>query len=84
MPSKENIPSDESPDDFLKKVGRRLKALRISKGYTNYEQFAHRHNINRSQYGRYEQGANITLATLIEILKALDIDPKGFFSEGFD
>ena len=84
MPSKENTPSDEFPDDILKKIGRRLKALRISRGYTNYEQFAHQHNISRSQYGRYENGANITLSKLVEILKALETDLKGFFGEGFD
>lgn len=71
-------------DEYLKRLGKRLKELRIKKGYTNYEYFAYENNIGRAQYGKYETGGNIQFDTLIKILKALDINLKDFFSEGFD
>lgn len=71
-------------DEYLKKLGKRIKDLRIKKGYTNYEYFAFEHNIGRAQYGKYETGGNIQFNTLVKILKALNITLKDFFSEGFD
>jgi transcriptional regulator with XRE-family HTH domain len=68
----------------LKKIGERLKEIRISKGYSNYENFAFENNIGRSQYGKYELGANILFDTLFRIIKIFDISIKEFFSEGFD
>ena len=40
----------------LSNLGARIKALRKARGYSNYEQFAYKHEINRSQYGRYGNG----------------------------
>lgn len=68
----------------LGNFGKRLKQIRKQKGYTNYEQFAYQHGINRVQYGRYENGANINLKTLLKLLKALDTTLAEFFSEGFE
>ncbi len=76
--------TDIENDEYLKKLGKRIKDLRIKKGYTNYEYFAFEHNIGRAQYGKYETGGNIQFNTLVKILKALDISLKDFFSEGFD
>lgn len=76
--------TDIENDEYLKKLGKRIKDLRIKKGYTNYEYFAFEHNIGRAQYGKYETGGNIQFNTLVKILKALDITLKDFFSEGFD
>lgn len=76
--------TDVENDEYLKKLGKRIKDLRIKKGYTNYEYFAFEHNIGRAQYGKYETGGNIQFNTLVKILKALDISLKDFFSEGFD
>jgi transcriptional regulator with XRE-family HTH domain len=70
-------------DKILRKVAERIKALRIEKGYSNYEKFANEHNIGRSQYGKYEKGENMQLATLLKILKAFDISLSEFF-KGFD
>lgn len=71
-------------NDYLIKLGKRIKELRIKKGYTNYEYFAFENEIGRAQYGKYETGGNIQFDTLIRIIKALDISVKDFFSEGFD
>lgn len=76
--------TDLKEDIYLKKLGKRLKELRIKKGYTNYEYFAFENEIGRAQYGKYETGGNIQFDTLIRIIKALDISIKDFFSEGFD
>lgn len=67
----------------MKKLGNRIKQLRISKGYSNYEAFAYEHDIPRSQYGRYERGHDLRFSSLLKIIKALDISIEEFFSEGF-
>ena len=56
-------------DVYFKKLGNRLKQLRIKKGYTNYEYFAYEHNIGRAQYGKYETGSNIQFDTLLKLIK---------------
>ena len=69
---------------YLKQLGKRLKQIRIKKGYTNYEYFAFEHNIGRAQYGKYETGGNIQFDTLVAIIKIHNMTLKDFFSEGFD
>ncbi|MEM1119091.1 MAG: helix-turn-helix transcriptional regulator [Bacteroidota bacterium] len=54
----------------LANFGKRLKQIRKQKGYTNYEHFAYQNGFNRVQYGRYENGANISLKTLCKIVEA--------------
>ena len=75
---------EKHQEDNLIKLGKRLKDLRKSKGFTNYEQFAYTHNISRAQYGRYEKGGNISLKTLLKIIQIHNISVKDFFNEGFD
>ena len=74
---------DELSQEQLTYFGKRLRALRKEKGYSNYESFAHEVGISRIQYGKYENGANITLVSLIKILKGLDMTFAEFFGEGF-
>nr|MBK9651967.1 helix-turn-helix transcriptional regulator [Bacteroidota bacterium] len=62
----------------------RLRELRISKGYSNYEYFAYEHNISRSQYGRYEKGEDIRFSSLIKLIKAFELTPSEFFKKGFE
>jgi len=71
-------------DDELKKIGDRIKQLRIEKGYSNYEVFAFKNDISRSQYGGYENGKDLRYSSLIRVIKAFGMTPKEFFSEGFD
>jgi transcriptional regulator with XRE-family HTH domain len=71
---------EDDIQDTLKKLGKRLKELRIAKGYTNYEYFAFENNISRAQYGRYEQGQDLRLSSLLKVLKALGVSPSDFFS----
>ena len=71
-------------EDQLKKMGVRIKQLRIQKGYTSYEYFAYDHDISRAQFGRYEQGQDLRLSSLIKIVNAFGMTLQEFFSEGFD
>lgn len=76
--------SDFSKEEVLKKLGKRIKELRIAKGYSSYEYFAYEHNISRAQYGRYEKGEDLRFSSLAKIINALGITMKDFFSEGFE
>jgi len=68
----------------IKKLAKRIKSLRIKKGYTSYENFAFDNKIHRAQYGRYETGTDMQFTSLLKIAKAFDMTLEEFFSEGFD
>lgn len=72
----------ENPD--LQKLAKRIRTLRLEKGYTNADFFAYEHEFSRSQYNRYENGENIKFASLMKIIRAFGMTPKEFFSEGFE
>jgi transcriptional regulator with XRE-family HTH domain len=74
----------QKQEEDLKRLGERIRTLRIKKGYNNYESFAYEHDIARAQYEKYEQGENLTYASLLKVIKALEVSVKEFFSEGFD
>ncbi|NJO87523.1 MAG: helix-turn-helix transcriptional regulator [Chloroflexia bacterium] len=81
------MPGDKNEINFdieLDKLAKRIKRLRVAKGYTSYEVFAFENSINRVQYGRYEKGNDLRYTTLLKVIKALDMTPAEFFSEGFD
>jgi transcriptional regulator with XRE-family HTH domain len=67
----------------LKKLGNRIKQLRIKKGYSSYEVFAFENGISRAQFGRYERGEDLRYSSLLKVVKALGISVKDFFSDGF-
>jgi len=67
----------------LEKLGKRIKELRIAKGYTNNEKFAFAHDISRSQYNRYENGQDLRFSSLLKIIHALEMTVEDFFAEGF-
>jgi transcriptional regulator with XRE-family HTH domain len=68
-------------NDQLQKIAKKLKQLRVNKGYKSYETFALDHELDRKQYWRIENGSNITLATLLKVLKIHRISLKRFFSD---
>ena len=76
-------PSKEE-EELLKKLGARIKDLRVQQGFSNYEHFAYENNISRTQYGKYEVGENMKFLTLVRILKSLDVSLSEFFSDGFE
>lgn len=66
----------------IKQIGERLRDLRTAAGYTSSERFAYEHNISRSQYAGYENGADMRLSTLLRILDAHGVTLAEFFGEG--
>jgi len=84
MPSiSEKADPGREPNETKKKIGARLKYFRELRGYANYEKFANAKDINRTQYGRYEQGLDLRMSSLIRVLQALDVTLEEFF-KGFD
>lgn len=71
------------PDEVLKAIGARLKELRIANGEINYEKFAARKDLNRSQVWRYENGEDMKITSLLKMLNALDISLRDFFDDSF-
>ncbi len=79
-----SIGSILSKEATLKKLGLRIKELRIKNGFTNYEYFAYENGIPRAQYARYERGEDLRFSTLLKIIQAHKLSIKEFFEEGFD
>ena len=75
---------DLDTEKQLVNLGNKLRALRIARGFSNYEQFAYEHNLPRAQYGRYEKGQDLRFSSLLKVLKALDVSLEAFFKEGFE
>lgn len=81
--NKTNADDEELTKEYLKKLGNRIKALRIKKGYSSYDFFAYDHHISRAQWGRYENGQDLRFSSLLKVVKAFDMTFSDFFSEGF-
>lgn len=71
-------------EEEIQKLAKRIRQLRIQKGYSSYEYFAYDHNISRAQFGRYEKGEDLRFSSLIRIVNAFDMTLQEFFSEEFD
>jgi transcriptional regulator with XRE-family HTH domain len=71
-------------DATLKKLGERIKQLRIERGYSSYEYFAYEFEISRAQFGRYENGQDLRFSSLIKVINAFGITLEEFFGEGFE
>lgn len=61
-------------------ISKKIKYLRIKNGFSNYEDFAYAADIARAQYGKYENGANMMISTLLKILKYHELSLEEFFS----
>jgi len=68
-------------DNRVLKIANKIKELRVSKGYTSHETFAWDNNLNRVQYWRVENGANITIKTLLTVLDIHKITLADFFRD---
>lgn len=78
------VKKDEYTEKQLINLGKRLRKLRIERGFSNYEQFAFEYNLPRAQYGRYEKGQDLRFSSLLKVLKAMNVSLKDFFKEGFE
>lgn len=64
----------------LSNIGVRLAELRIKKGYSTIKDFAQRYDLPEIQYWRIEKGkANVTLKSLVKILKIHGLSLQEFF-----
>ncbi len=63
----------------LSRIGDKLRELRKAAGYKSYENFAFDNELNRVQYGRMEQGANVTLVSLLKVLDIHKLSLEDFF-----
>ena len=75
----------ENPKATLKKIGSKLRKLRQAAGYKNSDEFSYDHDINRSQYGKYEAGAkDMRISSLLKTVNALGITLEEFFKQGLE
>ena len=65
----------------LKRIGERLKQLRIEAGYTSYENFAWDYELSSRYYWGVEKGRNISVSYLIKILDIHKMSIEDFFSQ---
>lgn len=69
-------------NETLLLIGIKLKRIRISRGYTSYENFAFDNELNAAYYFGVEKGRNITIIYLERILKIHNMSLEEFF-KGF-
>lgn len=72
---------DKESEETILLIAEKIKALRVKAGFTSYETFAFTKDINRVQYHRIEKGQNITLKTLIKVLKIHNLTIQEFFKD---
>ncbi|MGM9475241.1 helix-turn-helix domain-containing protein [Pedobacter sp. GSP4] len=84
MSKAKNEQDSEHIRQVLKMVGARIRSLREARGERNYEKFAFKHDLNRTQLWRYENGEDLNFSSLLKVLSALDISLAEFFGSGFD
>ena len=65
----------------LSVIAAKLKQVRKTKGFKNYEHIAFELGMSRSGYWRLESGENFNLKTLIKICKLLEITLEEFFKD---
>lgn len=64
----------------LSVIGSQLAELRIKKGYLTMKEFTQKYDLPSIQYWRIEKGkANLTIKSLMKILKIYNISIQDFF-----
>lgn len=79
--AKKRVKNNVEPE--LRELGRRIRQLRIDKGYSSAEKFAFDNHLSRVSYTKCETGVNMTYMSLRKLLKVFGISIQEFFSEGF-
>ena len=55
------------------KLGKRIKAMRVERGYSSAMKFAYDNELSSVQMVRWEQGRNLTFETLVKLARAFKI-----------
>lgn len=63
----------------LKKIGKKLRELRIEKGYSSYDFFAWENKMPKTTYLNMEQGKNFTMTSLMKVLDIHGVSLEEFF-----
>ena len=67
---------------FRRRLGLRLRQLRIEHGVTSQEQLAHLAGVHRTYVGRVERGeTGVTVESLVKLLAPLGTSLQQFFDE---
>ena len=81
------IKKHEVPDfdkEVIKRIATKARDMRKSKGYS-YEAFALHAGINRNTFFKFEKsastGENFTIATLLKVIRGLDVSLSAFFED---
>ncbi len=72
---------DEKNQNRIDAIAQHIKELRVDRGYTSYEKFAVKHELDRKQYWRMEKGQNFKIESLFRILDIHGITLKEFFKD---
>ncbi len=80
MPRNDKVITEKQVDDLLKKIGDKVRELRKA-SEPNYETFSKKYHINKVTLQRIESGQNFTMASLLQVLKALNVSVNQFFFE---
>ena len=63
-------------NDILKKFGKRIKDLRIERGFTSQMSLALKVDLDRTYIGGIERGErNVALINIVKIARALGVEP---------
>jgi transcriptional regulator with XRE-family HTH domain len=67
-------------DHQMKIIGEKVRELRRQQNQ-NYEAWSYLNGINKLSLNRLERGENVTMKTLLEILKKLNVSVNDFFKD---
>jgi transcriptional regulator with XRE-family HTH domain len=73
------VSSEASVDLQMKVIGEKVRELRRKKN-PNYEAWSYLNSVNKVSLSRIERGENVTIKTLLEVLKKLDVSVEDFFN----
>ncbi len=65
----------------IEAIASRIKELRKAAGYTSYESFALKFDLDRKHYWRMESGQNISMKSLFRLLDIHKITVQEFFKD---
>jgi transcriptional regulator with XRE-family HTH domain len=70
---KKKVQAENNYSAAVKKLGKRIKALRMERGYSSAMKFAYDNDLSAVQMVRWEQGRNMTFETLLKLAEAFGI-----------
>jgi transcriptional regulator with XRE-family HTH domain len=82
--AKTKVKEKKAKPKEVQALAKRIKHFRIKAGYSSQELFANDNDYTLSYYSRIERGEDIRFTSLVRVAKALGVDLKEFFSEGFE